>query len=74
MFNKEWFVPFDTLPDGERVAPETRADSDAYIHMSTRPYCKCKVCRRPQAKDYQRRWTADMIRLGEIPDPTVPRR
>lgn len=42
----DWFLPLDLLPDEARVMPETRSDEDILLH---RAWCRCEVCRRPEA-------------------------
>lgn len=58
-FHGTWFLPLELLDEAERVMPPTRADSDAYDHMSKPGKCACQVCRRPQAERWRRRWRAD---------------
>jgi hypothetical protein len=71
-FHGQWFLPLSVLPDGDRVLPLTRPDSDAYRHMDRRNgrrSCSCQVCKRPEAAKWQRKWRRDMLRLGDFPDP-----
>lgn len=57
MYNREWFFPLELLDEGDRVMPEaTRADTEAYDHMSKPRRCKCDVCRRPEAKRWKLLW------------------
>lgn len=50
-FHGKWFLPLELLDDEQRVMPETRPDEQTLEH---KPWCRCQVCRRPQAKDL---WT-----------------
>lgn len=58
-FHGQWFLPLELLPEDQRVIPPTRADSDAYDHMSKPGACKCQVCRRPAAARWKRKWLRD---------------
>jgi hypothetical protein len=51
-----WLLPLDLVNDGQRVLPETRPDTDAYEHMSRSVMCRCRVCRRPEARHWIRKW------------------
>lgn len=54
-----WLLPLDVLDDGARVMPATRADSEAYDHMSTNLLCHCDVCSSPYAERWRRKWRRD---------------
>lgn len=58
-FHGQWFLPLDVLDDAERDMPETRPDSDAYDHMTTNLLCNCRVCVRPAAEQWRRKWRRD---------------
>lgn len=58
----EWLLPLDVLPDDSRTLPETRPDTDAYDHMTKPRRCKCKVCKRPEAKEWKKLWRRDRRR------------
>ena len=58
-FHGQWFLPLELLPEDQRTMPATRADEDAYAHMSKPGLCKCQVCRRPEAEKHRRRWRRD---------------
>lgn len=55
-FHARWFVPVDTLDDGDREMPETRSDTEAYDHMENGFSCACTVCKRPESERWKRRW------------------
>lgn len=57
----EWLLPLDLLADEARVMPETRPDTDAYLHVDKPRKCICFVCRRPESE----RWK-QMRRKGQI--------
>ena len=50
-----WFHPLALLPQEARSWPETRPDTDAYLHAFKSRRCKCNVCRRPEAWIWRRR-------------------
>ena len=58
-----WFLPLTLLPGDQRLWPETRPDTDAYLHASKPRRCKCRVCRRPEA----RVWRLRGLRSAEPP-------
>lgn len=58
-----WFHPLALLPQEARSWPETRPDTDAYLHASKPRRCKCNVCRRPEA----RVWRLRGLRSAEPP-------
>jgi hypothetical protein len=58
-FHGQWFIPLDLAPDEQRVTPETRPDDEAYDHMHTTALCRCRVCTRPQAERWRRKWRKD---------------
>ena len=58
-----WFHPLSLLPPEARSWPETRPDTDAYLHASKPRRCKCNVCRRPEA----RKWRLRGLRSAEPP-------
>lgn len=49
-----WLHPLDFLPLAARSWPETRPDTDAYLHAS-KARCRCKVCLRPEAQVWRLR-------------------
>jgi hypothetical protein len=51
-----WYLPLSLEPLEARSWPETRPDTDAYWHASKPRRCKCKVCRRPEAKWWRSLW------------------
>ena len=51
-----WYLPLSLEPLEARSWPETRPDTDAYWHASKPRRCKCKVCRRPEAKWWRNLW------------------
>ena len=50
-----WFHPLALLPQEARSWPETRPDTDAYLHASKPRRCRCNVCRRPEARVWRQR-------------------
>jgi hypothetical protein len=58
-----WFHPLALLPGDQRLWPETRPDTDAYLHASKPRRCKCAVCKRPEA----RVWRLRGLRSAEPP-------
>ena len=64
LYQGDWYLPLDLLPEDDRVLPETRADSDAYDHMVKPRRCKCRVCKRPQARKWRMRWRRDQRQMG----------
>lgn len=55
-----WFLPLPLLADEDREPmPLTRPDTDAYDHMSTNLWCRCDVCKRPEAERWRRKWRRD---------------
>lgn len=61
-FGTEWLLPLDLAPEGARVMPETRPDTDAYEHAGIRGGCRCEPCRRPTAARWQARWRREQDR------------
>lgn len=62
MFQREWWLPLVLLSDeGRAELPETRPDTDAYLHMSKPRRCKCDVCRRPEAKIWKSKWRRGIV-------------
>lgn len=58
-----WFHPLALLPLEARSWPETRPDTDAYLHAFKPRKCKCLVCQRPEA----RVWRLRGLRHAEPP-------
>ena len=56
LYQGNWYLPLEVLPEDERVMPTTRPDTDAYDHMSKPRKCKCDVCKRPEAKRWKNQW------------------
>lgn len=54
-----WVLPRSFLPGDQRLWPETRADEDAYLHAAKPRRCKCRVCKRPQARKWRAKWRRD---------------
>lgn len=50
-----WYHPLVLLPQEARSWPETRPDTDAFDHASKLRRCKCRVCKRPEARKWRRR-------------------
>jgi hypothetical protein len=50
-----WLLPLPLLPAGDRLWPETRPDTDAFDHAFKPRRCKCRVCKRPEARKWRRR-------------------
>lgn len=62
-----WLLPLDLLPAEARLWPETRPDTDAFEHMSKPRRCRCRVCRRPEAKPWKNQWRREqraILRAG----------
>jgi hypothetical protein len=60
-----WLLPLELLAHEERVMPETRPDTDAYVHMSYRGWrCRCDVCKRPEADRWKEQYWADLNPRG----------
>ena len=74
MFNKEWFLPLDLVPDELRPMPVTRPDTDAYDHMPKPRKCKCDVCRRPEALRWKVKWLGERGLRSEARRLKTPRR
>lgn len=53
-FHGDWFLPLPVLPEEARTMPATRPDDQTLEH---RPWCRCEVCRRPEARVLWRRAT-----------------
>ena len=55
MYNRQWFLPMELVPDGERdPVPETRPDTDAFRHKQEKTRkCRCNVCHRPEAQRWK---------------------
>ena len=68
-----WLLPLPLLPGDERLWPETRPDTDAYLHASKPRKCRCRVCQRPEALVWRERGLlalaqgtpAELASLGE---------
>lgn len=54
LWSSRWWLPLDLLEDGDRSMPETRPDTDAYLHADKPRKCRCAVCRRPESKRWRR--------------------
>jgi hypothetical protein len=52
LWNGNWYLPLDVLPEDQRVMPETRPDSLTLEHGAR---CRCEVCLRPEAAILWRR-------------------
>ena len=55
-----WFHPLVLLPLEARSWPETRPDTDAYDHAFKPRRCKCRVCKRPEARKWRRKGLRQM--------------
>lgn len=62
LWNGNWFLPLDLLPDEARTAPLTRPDTDAYDHAGKPRKCRCDVCRRPEAQRWRDKALRDQMR------------
>ena len=61
-----WLQPLPLLPLEARSWPETRPDTDAYLHASKPRQCRCLVCQRPEAA----RWREAALRSAPPPPGT----
>jgi hypothetical protein len=62
-FRGEWLLPLPLLPDDERPEmPETLPDDLAYDHKWKPHRCRCRVCNRPQAVEWRKKWRRDRKR------------
>lgn len=50
-----WLLPLPLLPLAARSWPETRPDTDAYLHAFKPRKCRCLVCQRPEAQGWRER-------------------
>jgi hypothetical protein len=55
-FRGDWLLPLELLEEKFRVMPETRPDTDAFVHMTKKRKCKCDPCQRPEAVKWQQWW------------------
>lgn len=59
----EWLLPLDLLADEQREVPETRPDTDAYDHMTKPRKCRCRVCKRPEARKWKALWRKEQRQI-----------
>lgn len=63
LWGSTWLLPLVLLPIEARSWPETRPDTDAYDHASKPRRCKCRVCKRPEARKWRNQWRREQRRL-----------
>lgn len=63
LYQGNWLLPLELLPEDERELPETRADTEAYDHASKPRKCKCDVCKRPEARKWRNKWRREQRQM-----------